>query len=143
VHYVDRPVAEQFDMIAANTASVRWGVDTTQTLNPNANLGRLSLRLLSVQSWTHGLFILDLEHMPANVCGTWPAFWALGSGTWPEHGEIDIIEYTNTVPNNLMALHTTAGCTVAGADQTGTLVTSDCGVRFASSPADARLLTYP
>ena len=43
-------------------------------------------------------------------------------------GEIDIIEFVNNVPNNLMALHTSPGCTVAGADETGTLISSDCGV---------------
>lgn len=43
-------------------------------------------------------------------------------------GEIDIIEYSNTVSNNIMALHTAPGCTIAGADQTGTLVTNDCSV---------------
>ncbi|KAK4549534.1 hypothetical protein LTR36_006531 [Oleoguttula mirabilis] len=128
VHYVDQAVAEQYGMInTANNAAV-WGVDTTQTLDPTANLGRLSIRLTSIQSWTHGLFILDLEHMPANQCGVWPAFWTLGSGVWPDNGEIDIIEFTNTVPNNQMALHTTASpnCTIAGSGQTGTLLTHNC-----------------
>jgi hypothetical protein len=46
-------------------------------------------------------------------------------------GEIDIIEYTNNLANNLMALHTSdtlQNCTVAGSGQTGTLLTNDCGV---------------
>ncbi|KAK4896930.1 hypothetical protein LTR27_005177 [Elasticomyces elasticus] len=129
MHYVDRPTAEQNGLISSTSNMTRWGVDTTQVLDPMANLGRLSVRLTSQQSWTHGLFILDLAHMPANQCGVWPAWWMLGSGTWPENGEIDIIEFTNNLPNNLMALHTAESannCTVAGADQSGTLLTSNC-----------------
>lgn len=108
--------------------NISFGVDTTQMLDPTANLGRLSLRLHSRESWTHGLFIVDLAHMPTNVYGTWPAFWALGGGTWPAQGEIDIIEFTNNVPNNLMALHTSPGCSVAGASESGTLLSADCGI---------------
>ncbi|KAK1046072.1 hypothetical protein LTR12_009127 [Friedmanniomyces endolithicus] len=128
VHYIDRATAEQHGMLNSTDNTATWGVDTTQILDPMANLGRLSVRLTSVQSWTHGLFILDLAHMPANKCGVWPAWWMLGSGTWPTNGEIDIIESTNDLPNNLMALHTaeTPDCTVAGADQSGTLLTANC-----------------
>ncbi|KAK0347280.1 hypothetical protein LTS16_022372 [Friedmanniomyces endolithicus] len=128
VHYIDRATAEQHGIINSTGSTATWGVDTTQILDPMANLGRLSVRLTSVQSWTHGLFILDLAHMPANECGVWPAWWMLGSGTWPVNGEIDIIETTNDLPNNLMALHTaeTPDCTVAGADQSGTLLTANC-----------------
>lgn len=64
--------------------------------------------------------------MPHNTCGTWPAWWLLGSGTWPTTGEIDIIEYTNNGPSNLMALHTLPGCSIAGADMTGQLEWNDC-----------------
>ncbi|SMR42338.1 unnamed protein product [Zymoseptoria tritici ST99CH_1E4] len=140
VHYVDRPTAESFGMInavGANTITtsggpVVFGAEHTRVLDPAANLGRPSVKLVSKETWTRGLFVLDLEHMPANVCGSWPAFWMLGSGgdgqgVWPKFGEIDIIEYINDSGDNLMALHTAPGCTVAGAGQTGTLLTNDCG----------------
>ncbi|KAI7354588.1 putative endo-1,3(4)-beta-glucanase [Hortaea werneckii] len=131
VHYLSRGDAEAFQLINySNPNTARWGVDTVKYLDPDANLGRPSIRLSSRQTWLHGLFILDLKHMPANVCGVWPAFWTMGTGIWPQTGEIDIIEYQNTLPNNVMALHTTStpNCSIAGSGQTGTLLTSDCGL---------------
>ena len=92
MHYVDRMAAEQYYMINTTESTVSFGVETTQVLDPNANLGRLSLRLTSIESWTHGLFILDLAHMPDAVCGTWPSFWSLGgTGTWPTSGSFEVI----------------------------------------------------
>ncbi|KXX69552.1 family 16 glycosylhydrolase [Flammeovirga sp. SJP92] len=39
--------------------------------------------------------------------GTWPAFWMLGYGHWPEAGEIDIMEHVGFEPNTFhCALHT-------------------------------------
>ena len=40
--------------------------------------------------------------------GTWPAFWTLGNrGTWPNCGEIDIMEHTGNAPNRILGtLHT-------------------------------------
>ena len=93
VHYVDQPTAEQYGMIKTTNETAAWGVDTSMYLDGMANLGRLSVRLTSLQSWTHGLFILDLAHMPANQCGVWPAWWMLGSGTWPENGKLNIVLY--------------------------------------------------
>jgi len=41
--------------------------------------------------------------------GTWPAFWTLGNrGSWPNCGEIDIMEHTGSVPSRIFGtLHTT------------------------------------
>jgi hypothetical protein len=41
------------------------------------SLGRKSIRLKSKQSFSSGLFLIDLEHMPAG-CGMWPALWLVG-----------------------------------------------------------------
>ncbi len=37
--------------------------------------------------------------------GLWPAFWALGSGKWPENGEIDVMEYVGETDWVSSALH--------------------------------------
>lgn len=46
-----------------------------------------------------------LQPDPADGLGYWPAFWLLGQGTWPEHGEIDILEDVNGLDDYSGALH--------------------------------------
>ncbi|KXT12819.1 hypothetical protein AC579_1810 [Pseudocercospora musae] len=129
VQYVDRATAEALAMINTAGSLVRFGAESKEVLDPFANVGRKSIRLTSKQTWTHGLFILDLAHMPSSTCGIWPAFWMLGNGPllWPVYGELDIVEFTNDASSNLIALHTMPNCTIAGSGQTGTLLTNDCG----------------
>ena len=51
--------------------------------------------------------------MPTSTCGVWSAFWLLsGSKTWPEGGEIDILEGVNEETRNSVTLHTGEGCTI-------------------------------
>lgn len=42
---------------------------------------------------------------PKNPLGYWPAFWMLGPGQWPEHGEIDIMEDVNGLSAASHTLH--------------------------------------
>lgn len=42
---------------------------------------------------------------PRNGLGYWPAFWLLGKGHWPEHGEIDIMEDVNALSSASHTLH--------------------------------------
>ena len=54
---------------------------------------------------------------PAQGLGYWPAFWLLGAGTWPEHGEIDILEDVNALSDHSGALHC-GNLTVLNSDST-------------------------
>jgi hypothetical protein len=55
-----------------------------------------------------------------------PAFWTYGpDATWPDNGEIDIIEHVNQEQYDNTALHTSNGCAING-DGTGTLVSKTC-----------------
>jgi beta-glucanase (GH16 family) len=81
--------------------------------------------------YNEGLFVADIQHMPGNACGIWPAFWSFGNN-WPYDGEIDIIEGVNAQKNNLYSLHTgSATCKLVneGSLQLGKLGPNDCAVR--------------
>ena len=42
---------------------------------------------------------------PAGGLGYWPAFWLLGPGSWPQTGEIDILEDVNALSDHSAAFH--------------------------------------
>ncbi|QSZ36643.1 hypothetical protein DSL72_006524 [Monilinia vaccinii-corymbosi] len=127
IRYVDESVAKASRLIAEQAYGPAYmGVDHNSTLDP-AHSGRKSVRISSQKSWTHGLFLADISHMPGGICGTWPAFWLLGPD-WPNHGEIDVIEGVNQQSDNLMSLHTSANCTMPnkGNEQLGTVTSEQC-----------------
>ncbi|KAF2837543.1 glycoside hydrolase family 16 protein [Patellaria atrata CBS 101060] len=105
----------------------------SKTVLTTSAVGRKSVRIESKKTWTYGLFIADIKHMPGNACGVWPAFWTLGSGTWPTNGEIDIIEGVNRQTANQIVLHTSNNCKVVGQKQTGTLADPDCSVSHSTA----------
>lgn len=82
--------------------------------NPEEKRQRKAIRIFTDKKYNGGLFIIDLDHIPEGMA-VWPAIWLLGTGaTWPENGEIDIIEGVNSTPsannNNQSTLHTRKGC---------------------------------
>ncbi|KAI6212118.1 Beta 1,3(4)-glucanase [Aphelenchoides besseyi] len=96
--------------------------------------GRNSIRIVSKKSYNKGLFILDLEHLPAGQCGSWGAFWMVGAD-WPNNGELDIIEGVNTATVNGVAMHTNEGCQIRNSTNfTGQIIYSDCDVKAANQP---------
>ncbi|OBT60169.1 hypothetical protein VE03_10456 [Pseudogymnoascus sp. 23342-1-I1] len=87
VDYLSQSAATAANLISSGNSQVKLHVDHTNI----APSGRASVRLTSNKSYTHGLFVTDIAHIPSGVCGTWPAFWLFGPD-WPNSGEIDIIE---------------------------------------------------
>jgi beta-glucanase (GH16 family) len=69
-----------------------------------------SARLLTrgLASWTYGFFEVRAK-LPCGR-GTWPAIWMLGAGgTWPDDGEIDIMEQTGQNKGEVLGtIHTRA-----------------------------------
>jgi hypothetical protein len=113
--------------------AIYMGVDTEKV----APEGRAAVRVTSSQSFQHGLVIADIVHMPGGVCGTWPAFWMLGSD-WPNNGEIDIVEGVNDQPTNSMTLHTSEGPVISnGTDFSGEVITLNCDVNAPDQPTNA------
>ncbi|SFS31826.1 Putative binding domain-containing protein, N-terminal [Sphingobacterium wenxiniae] len=60
-----------------------------------------SIRMNTNQSWTYGYFEARLK-LPKGK-GTWPAFWMMPKNytSWPEDGEIDIMEHVGYDPNRI------------------------------------------
>ncbi|KAL1943259.1 hypothetical protein VTO73DRAFT_4334 [Trametes versicolor] len=87
---------------------------------------RNSVRLESTDFFPVGsVIVFDATHLPFG-CSVWPGFWTKGP-TWPQGGEIDIVEAINLMGKNQMALHTQPGCNQpANAPQSGSTVGSDC-----------------
>lgn len=69
VQYVDEGTARNNALIQENGDGVYVGVDH----NTISSAGRASVRLESRNTYTRGLFIVDIAHMPGGICGTWPA----------------------------------------------------------------------
>jgi hypothetical protein len=152
VQFVDMDTANSTGIagiMSGGSASnaVYLGVDST-TVAPQ---GRGAIRVTSSQTFQHALVIADIAHMPGGICGTWPAMWMLGANkTWPDGGEIDIVEGVNAQSGNKMTLHTNAGVSIQnGTDFSGELVTPNCdidapgqGTNAGCQIADTQSLTF-
>ncbi|KAF2768794.1 hypothetical protein EJ03DRAFT_327930 [Teratosphaeria nubilosa] len=131
--FISRPLGPN-----GTTTSAYIGVDYTTNLTGSTASGRDSVRISTNATFSGGgLFIADINHMPiGTACGTWPALWLLGTdGTWPQSGEIDIMEGVNLDTMNQVTLHTAEGCSVSNASTAmlGALSETYCGPTSANS----------
>ncbi|KAF2679809.1 glycoside hydrolase family 16 protein [Lentithecium fluviatile CBS 122367] len=127
VNYVSKADASKSGLIRMVGSDNYIGVDYASSLSPTG-VGRDSVRIEGAKNYNHGLFVVDIKHMPGGICGTWPAFWSLGSGAWPKNGEIDIIEGVNQNNFNKFVLHTDTQCKVNGLGQSGAQASYDCAL---------------
>ena len=116
VDYVNQDVSRRSNLsyVDQNTGNFVLNVDTGDPVPRNGNwshLVRRSNRIHSNHKFGDGFYILKLARMPTG-CGTWPAFWTSTGSTWPDGGEIDIIENANGDGPNLSSLHAGANCNV-------------------------------
>lgn len=125
VTYVDAATANQTSL----AGFVRGKVYLTVDRRGGPSTVRASTRVQSKKTYNKGLFVADLEHMPVG-CSVWPAYWTLGVGGWPGHGEIDILEGVNGNTRNHVTLHTGPGCNLSsiGLEAAGSTVIkeTDC-----------------
>jgi len=71
VKYLDKDAALESGLADTPNNQVRLAVDSTTKVDPA--LGRPAIRLESIETFDRGLLVADIEHMPGNSCGTWPA----------------------------------------------------------------------
>ncbi|GAA5857484.1 hypothetical protein JCM8547_009296 [Rhodosporidiobolus lusitaniae] len=103
VNYLNADDAKTANLISTTSSTAIMRVDNTTALDSGAN--RDSVRISSKAAVPiESIIIGDFERMPWG-CATWPAFWTLGGGTWPDEGEIDILEGVNVDDTNQYTLH--------------------------------------
>ena len=136
VDYVDAATAKAKSLAGIRNDQVYLAADS---VTENTTNGRPSIRVESTDSWTTGLFIADIAHMPGNSCGVWPAYWTSGPD-WPNSGEIDIIEAINLQKSPIITLHSGTGCTVANTGSAAGSVLEDasCNPGCSQSTTDTQ-----
>ncbi|WPG97417.1 putative endo-1,3(4)-beta-glucanase [Acrodontium crateriforme] len=137
VKYINKQAAMPSELIGliynatSNTSLAYIGVDHTNKA-PN---GRQAMRLNSVDTFNIGmLLVADVQHMPSG-CGLWPALWTLGTTqSWPDGGEIDIMETVHNDDYNHITLHSSSGCSVDGTTSLfqGNLTDTNCNANNGS-----------
>ncbi|KAF4997042.1 hypothetical protein FDECE_12220 [Fusarium decemcellulare] len=113
VNYLSRRRALSSGLARITNGQVYLGVDSRNKAKLRGNSttihGRDSLRLESKKTWTKGIMIADIQHMPGTACGVWPSLWSYNFDENPV-GEIDIIEGINVQNQNVVSLHTCGAC---------------------------------
>mmetsp|Transcript_31317 Transcript_31317/g.76398 ORF Transcript_31317/g.76398 Transcript_31317/m.76398 type:complete len:372 (-) Transcript_31317:183-1298(-) len=113
VEFVNQTEALDLGMLNVGGKQIYMSVDQGADYNPQGP-GRKSVRVQSRLTFSQGIFVIDLEHLPTG-CGTWPAFWSVGP-SWPKAGEIDILEGVHRNTRDQSTLHTTSECSMGGED---------------------------
>jgi len=116
VYYTSHQQAQDWGLISTGSTGAFIRSDSTTI---SSGPGRAAVRMQTNITFSYGLFIADIAHMPEG-CGIWPSIW-MTNDPWPGQGEIDIIEGVNLQGDDKTTLHTGSGCNMAGVtnDYTG------------------------
>lgn len=87
VDYLDETDAQVLGLINTTNNQIYMGVDHSTIAQAP---GRSSVRIASTATYNHGLIILDLEHMPGGICGTWPALYVPTAHPLPQTSLISL-----------------------------------------------------
>ncbi|KAJ3786965.1 putative glycoside hydrolase family 16 protein [Lentinula aff. detonsa] len=124
VDYQSKESATSMGLARVENGVAIIAVDSNSSLPLGTN--RASVRISTQKTYNGGLFIYDVPFMPVG-CGTWPAIWSTSTATWPDDGEIDMIEGVHESTQNQITMHTNAGCSLAtGQAITGTVSGTTC-----------------
>lgn len=86
-----------------NNASCQGGIlaiEARREVVQTASYSSTSMITSGKHAFTYGRF--EMRARIPTEQGSWPAFWTLGTGGWPQSGEVDIMEfYKNTVLANV------------------------------------------
>ncbi|EIW77513.1 glycoside hydrolase family 16 protein [Coniophora puteana RWD-64-598 SS2] len=127
VVYLDQATAKTDNLSYTKGNSFVIAADSTTTLSASGP-GRNSIRIKSNKTYKTHVVIFDVAHMPEG-CGTWPALWETNESTWPNGGEIDIVEGVNNKGPNQSTIHAGPNCAIpasGGPQILGTIATTDC-----------------
>ena len=107
VEFLGKKDAFAAGLAGVNAAGQVYMRTDNTSMNPKDASGRVARRSIRVHSkrtydpktLSGGtnesgkvMLVLDVAHMPTG-CATWPSWWMNSvRGTWPEQGEIDLIE---------------------------------------------------
>lgn len=122
---MDEPELRLLNLTHASSTSAIIRVDTRDL---NTTTGRRSVRVESKKQYDTGLFIFDVKHTPVG-CSTWSMLSMKDRYSWPQNGEIDIVEAGNSaIVRSQVTLHTSDGCSMKRIrrEQSGTTITNDC-----------------
>ncbi|KAI9844648.1 MAG: hypothetical protein M1838_002086 [Thelocarpon superellum] len=111
------------------------------SIRPNAWLGQSvgslqsalggkpnSVRLVSKDTFTHGVLVIDVLQIPEKQCGLWSLLMTAGDN-WPVNGGIKLFEQMGGAENNVsdrISLHANATCTMTAGAEEGQQLSTDC-----------------
>ncbi|KAL5615229.1 hypothetical protein BROUX41_005285 [Berkeleyomyces rouxiae] len=92
---------------------------------------RGTVRVQSKRAYSNGLVVVDLEHMPAPICGGLPRFFAAGADA-----DLIVIESTSVESSSELHSTTSGSCRLPATDSLANKSATDCFTQcgFSTSP---------